>query len=221
MILTKTAQLVPDLSWYVTNNIPMNINVLSLSEDDGAVITLPEIDSLNELPLNFVITINPESDSSIVITPFGSDTINGSADDIILESTTLGYLTVQWLGNGNDWTIQASPVVPPYKVYTAVLTQLSTNAPSVTVLQNTLGATLNFTYVDEGAYLVSASSAVFTNKRTTIEFGGNFNTFNSDASFVQSWGLDTSQFNISTLNQSGVYKNEILEATMIEIRVYN
>ena len=56
----------------------------------------------------------------------------------------------------------------PYKVYTAFLTQSGTSAPTATVLENTLGATLSYSYVSEGLYGISASASVFDIDKTVI-----------------------------------------------------
>ena len=40
-----------------------------------------------------------------------------------------------------------------YDVYTAILTQSGTDDPTATVLENTLGGTVVWTYVDVGTYL--------------------------------------------------------------------
>lgn len=46
----------------------------------------------------------------------------------------------------------ASSYTPAYKVYTALLTQTSTNAPGAIVLENTLGFPVNWVYYDTGYY---------------------------------------------------------------------
>jgi hypothetical protein len=57
----------------------------------------------------------------------------------------------------------------PYKVYSALLTQSSTNAPSVIVLQNELAGTPVWSYVGVGAYAMTLS-APFAQPKTTVLF---------------------------------------------------
>ena len=46
-----------------------------------------------------------------------------------------------------------------YTVYTALLTQTGTNAPVATVLQNTTGGTIAWSYSNVGIYVATISSA--------------------------------------------------------------
>ena len=56
----------------------------------------------------------------------------------------------------------------PYKVYTALLTQSGTNAPVATVLENTLGGEVVWTYDGVGLYLATCSGCFTENKTMTI-----------------------------------------------------
>jgi hypothetical protein len=63
------------------------------------------------------------------------------------------------------------------KVYKALLTQSGTDAPVATVLQNTLGGTIVWTYDDVGEYTGTLNGAFLTNKTFKIieqenTFGG-------------------------------------------------
>lgn len=218
MISTKTAQLVPDLSWYVLNT-PINVNVLSLSADSGATITLPDISSMDRLPLRFIITVNSASDTSVTVTPFDADTINGSTDDVIIEDTATGYLSVEWLGNGTDWVVESVPanVAPSYKVYTALLTQVSTNAPSVTVLENTIGASVLWSYDGVGSYIATCTGN-FTLSKTTINTGQNYGNVGKEITYC--YPIDINTVAIET-KDDGLSANEVLTDTFVEIRVYN
>lgn len=71
-------------------------------------------------------------------------------------------------------------ITRPYKIYTALLTQSGTSAPTATVLENTLGGTVVWSYVDVGIYWGSLTGA-FTSNKTVIlptnETFANSNTF--------------------------------------------
>ena len=118
---------------------------------------------------------------------------------------TLNYILKQ-IANGNQ---------APYKVYTALLTQSGTEAPTAVVLQNTLGE-LTFEYDNVGQYKI-ISNGLFTVGKTTISIG----LVSNDVGFVSTSGGDNDENNlyINTADISGSALNNILN-TSIEIRVY-
>jgi hypothetical protein len=80
----------------------------------------------------------------------------------------LGLITVQnlqrvvnalvgYVGEMTDSTIS-------YKVYTALITQSSTSAPTATILENTLGFTPVHSRIDVGAYGVTLGSSISRDK---------------------------------------------------------
>lgn len=52
----------------------------------------------------------------------------------------------------------------PYKVYTALLTQTGTNAPVATVLENTLGGDIIWSYAGVGSYIGTLNESFLENK---------------------------------------------------------
>lgn len=52
----------------------------------------------------------------------------------------------------------------PYKVYTALLTQSGTDAPTAIVLENTLGGAIVWTRSSDGVYVGTLAGAFVTNK---------------------------------------------------------
>jgi hypothetical protein len=103
----------------------------------------------------------------------------------------------------------------PYRVYTALLTQTGTDAPVVTVLENTLGFTPVWTRNDEGNYGVVEINGYPLDKTTLMVTSYP----DSDISGVVLGGneiqLETYSKTFSSL------KDGILDDTTIEIRVYN
>ena len=96
-----------------------------------------------------------------------------------------------------------------YKVYTALVTQIGTNAPTVIVLENTLGA-VTFTYNNNGQYNI-LSSGLFTVNKTWCNPGYN--------------DVTPLPISIFTTNANNLYLNvasgnDSLYNTPIEIRVY-
>ena len=64
-----------------------------------------------------------------------------------------------------NWTPSTSGGGASYLVYTALLTQTGTDAPVATVLQNTLGGTVVWSYSSIGIY-TGTLAGVFTNNKT-------------------------------------------------------
>lgn len=60
--------------------------------------------------------------------------------------------------------------VYPYEKYVALLTQTGTDAPVATVLENTLGGTVVWTYASQGEYRATLAGA-FTTSKTFIIYG--------------------------------------------------
>lgn len=114
--------------------------------------------------------------------------------------------------------VKASVFRRPYKVYTANLTQSSTDAPVATVLENTLGGTIVWTYDSAGAYVGTLTGA-FTENKTAL-----FLSLNSSGGFGTQADLGRTNANavsITTYNDTGVQADGILTNTTIEIRVYD
>lgn len=103
-----------------------------------------------------------------------------------------------------------------YKVYTALLTQTGTNAPTAVVLENTLG-TISFAYSAVGGYNITSSSLFTLNKTFFII------TNNSSLEYALIYtysNASTLSITISDiLTATGL--NDLLLNTPIEIRVYN
>lgn len=104
----------------------------------------------------------------------------------------------------------------PYKKYVALLSQLSTSAPSAVVLENTLGAVPVWSYHSTGNYDLTLSGA-FTANKTFVILG------QYSSAIISSNLISTNVVRISTEDASGGTPsalNGILDNTAIEIRVY-
>jgi len=126
---------------------------------------------------------------------------------------TTGGLASQYVKG--DGTLSAG-----YKVYTALLTQTGTAAPTAIVLENTLGGTVLWTRATNGVYVGTLSSAFTTNK--TVVFCTKDTTSPTGTAGVMiraSWG-SASTVGISVLNNVGGIDGQLAN-TSIEIRVYN
>lgn len=114
---------------------------------------------------------------------------------------------------------------PPYKVYSALLTQSGTNAPVATVLENTLGYGITWEYLNVGVYKAVGTIGTFEDgKFGLIQGAGN------SSSLVSLWAynnsIDFSEmllecYDLGNVTTSFETKNDILINQFIEIRVYN
>lgn len=106
----------------------------------------------------------------------------------------------------------------PYKVYTALITQTGTDAPTAIVLENTTGATVTFARTAIGTYNAQFSSAVLTVDKTVVP-GSSTDT--SDGIF-NSGVASTTQVNFFTAKTSPyALTDDYLTKNYFEIRVYN
>jgi hypothetical protein len=103
----------------------------------------------------------------------------------------------------------------PYKVYTALLNQSGEDAPVAIVLENTLGFEITFNY-DPGNYVTNEDF----DKSKTIVFITPSTDFSDKPVFAIGYGgTGGNKLIIYTLDD-GIYSDNMLRDTSIEIRVY-
>ena len=110
---------------------------------------------------------------------------------------------------------QLDAVARPYKVYTALLSQTGTNAPTATVLENTLGGPVVWSRTNNGVYDGTLTGAFASNK-TTIQITGT--VFNA---FFAGFRKDDNTVTIGSSNTTGIGADNLILNSTIEIRVYN
>lgn len=117
-------------------------------------------------------------------------------------------------------TLPLSSIARPYKVYTALISQSGTSAPTAIVLENTLGATVTFGYSSVGFFTATTSGAVLTTDKTFVTLGIGNSTMTNNV--IRAIPTSTSVVNIQTMNGSLVSANGIIDSrATFEIRVYN
>jgi hypothetical protein len=105
-----------------------------------------------------------------------------------------------------------------YKVYTALLSQSGTDAPTAVVLENTIGGTVTFSYNDVGNYYATLTGAFVNNKTfviigTAYELGGGYHNYaNRDGN---------NDILIQSFQDTDAPTNNLLSKTAFEIRVYS
>lgn len=106
-------------------------------------------------------------------------------------------------------------LTPLYKVYTALITQSGTNDPTATVLENTLGGTVVWTYSDVGNYLGTLTGAFTSNTLIFPVYAG----FNSQLYLDTYTTINNSHFPNAINLQTGEI-DDYLNNHLIQIRVY-
>lgn len=183
------------------NDIPFSFT--GEDKGDNALATLKDVnqvvDALNALDTADQAGIQFQADSVDLGT-------QGTVDNIDFVGGNVARV-------GDSITVD---LTPPYLVYTALLAQAGTGAPTATILQNTLGATIVWTRANTGLYTATASSSVFSANKVVI-----FITLFSSTS-GQTGGARTggTTLGISTATSAGVNADSILNAS-IEIRIYS
>jgi hypothetical protein len=116
----------------------------------------------------------------------------------------------------------------PYKVFTALLTQVGNNAPVATILQNTLEGEVSFHYLGEGNYVV-VNSVGWDETKTTFQLEVGFGDFGGFVpSFVPITGGGKTILTFSNTGTAGSQppnilppSNGVLNKSLVEIKVYN
>jgi hypothetical protein len=114
--------------------------------------------------------------------------------------------------------IASSPSGSTYKVYTALLNQTGTNDPVATILENTLGENINWSYANVGIYLGTIINSIDMNKTGVLTAN------NVEDALFTTFVNSTTEFEIRTKNLhtgTPVFVNDYLNQTLVEIRVYN
>ena len=113
-----------------------------------------------------------------------------------------------------------TPQAPKYKVYTALLTQTGTDAPVATVLENTLGGTVVWSYVDIGTFS-GITTGKFLNNKTYLYINSASETGNMLDGLAGVSQISEDEINVITITSGADVSNNILNQASIEIRVYN
>jgi len=129
-------------------------------------------------------------------TSLGAGTLNVTGNITTIAATTANHAV----------TLGQIGVIP--KKYVALLTQTGTGAPTATVLDNTLGATVSYSYNSAGNYTGTLSSPILDVNKTAIILGINQ---------ITSGGCRFQTANTVTIVTTA---NGNLSNTTLEIRVY-
>lgn len=120
-----------------------------------------------------------------------------------------------------NWVPTSSGGAASYLVYTALLTQSGTSAPVATVLENTLGGTVVWTYVDVGTYLGTLTGAFAGDVICAPSLGIDLNGYGLSSPYSVYKDSDDAIVVSTYSDYSGTGANDRLNGTAyIEIKVY-
>ena len=122
-----------------------------------------------------------------------------------------GYVLTSDANGVGSWT--SSIHTPTYKVYSALISQSGTSAPTVTILENTLGNVV-WSRSNVGTYYGTLSSA-FTSGKTFIQISNVTALVNIFLNYNS-----TNDVQLQTRNSSNVNIDSSLTNNSVEIRVY-
>jgi hypothetical protein len=158
---------------------------------------------------------------NIAINPFGGNTlINTPTDNGVDELQVNGTISASPATLSNQVVVKSQlDAVRPYKVYTALVSQTGTNAPTATVLENTLGGTVVWSYASVGQYTATLTGA-FTVNKTTVFINHAYAGSGNNTS-LQGGSTNVNTANIRVKNYQGTPFDGEINGASIEIRVYN
>ena len=171
---------------------------------------------------------NNAGTNNITVNASGSDTVDDDTTNQIVINTNGSSVSFQ-VASETQWLAIESLVAgltptAPYKVYTALLTQTGTNPPVATVLENTLGVNLTFSYLAIGVYTINNLNGW---DRTKLWYGisglgdsSNLN-INPGRVAVSIEGASPDMLIVCYNNDYSLTVDQQLVETPIEIRVYN
>jgi len=155
---------------------------------------------------------------SSVVEKILSTSIEYSANkqnSLVADVTNTKYPTVTAVNAG---IAAATASVRPYKVYSALIAQSGTSAPTVLVLENTTGGTVSYTYNAAGDYTATITGASFTANKTMVPYIPTTNPAIQSMSNV----ISTTAINIKTQTAAAVGQDAVLaySYSTFEIRIY-
>lgn len=102
-----------------------------------------------------------------------------------------------------------------YKIYAALISQQTTNAPTVTILENNTGRTIAWTRLGQGQYIGTITGETIDVNKTWVIVAP-YNS-GSSAGYYSPTEIFIGTFNIAT----AAYADGQLQQSALEIRIYS
>lgn len=124
------------------------------------------------------------------------------------------------------WQLISKPIqefkviVNGYRIYSALLTQEGTNAPVATVLENSIG-NIVWTRSGIGSYLGTLVDSFPNNSTAAITSDSAWNIAGVTYITVATTASPSDFISVETKDLNGVYSDDILGYTYVEIKIYN
>tara|TARA_R110002074_G_scaffold325065_1_gene495312 strand:- start:159 stop:629 length:471 start_codon:yes stop_codon:yes gene_type:complete len=125
------------------------------------------------------------------------------------ENLTRNFTVAQLAAFANSYSLG-------YTVYTALVTQVSTGAPTAVVLQNTTGGTITWSRTSAGSYVAVISGANYVANKTTILLGNTNASMSIASTYKTTTNVTFEQKSISNNANADGFDN-----VTVEIRIYS
>lgn len=207
----------------ISNNSQQNIIYSSFNNDaalfqrDGGYGSVIRI---GRKGVSTLASIDYPNSGEMGLSTNGAERINIASTGVVKVSNLAGTGTRTVVADASGILSASATSTSTYKVYTALVTQSGTSAPTATVLENTLGGTVVLSRVSAGQYKATLTGA-FTANKTTSSCTPGAGTGNNIVTIVayQSTANEV-VFNTATVAGGG-FIDGVLSAATFEIRVYN
>ena len=170
---------------------------------------------------SFYIRDASSSIDRFIIADGGRILINKTDDDLTNQLQVAGTISASPATTANQvptWGQVQAVAARPYKVYTALLSQSGTNAPTATVLENTTGQTITLTRVNVGVYQMSFSLIAPQSKTFVLSTPASNYIFQHIS--VAGGGTAVNISTASLVGSTITPTDGLLQRTPIEIRIY-
>ena len=132
--------------------------------------------------------------------------------DVTFGVNPAGDVRIVVLANGGTIATDSRP----YKVLTGIITQAGTAAPTITVLENTMGVLPVWSYVSVGNYRFT-STGLFTTAKTVVFTQMGSGTLGA----VLNYTTTANYIQLYAGNLAGSYADDLFASSSFEVRVYN
>jgi hypothetical protein len=168
-------------------------------------------------------------DTYHIMNTVGAFKVYGNGNDIYYNQSASSSVIIPYLGggvpqfifryDGNLGWFMSQEQVTPHLTFRALLEQSGTSAPTVTILENTLGDLPTFSYFSQGNFLATFSNSVYTGSKTFIKIGSTAPSYADSVAIAYVYGGSGNQIMVNT-RAGGTNVNGALLFTSLEILVY-